>query len=111
MCEEILSDLAQADREWQTMALRYTNPSGAHPSGYIGEDPRTAANLMPIVTQVLQGKRDSVKVFGTDYDTHDGTAIRDFIHVVDLAKAHLAALEAVLNPSEHAQHENYRVYK
>ncbi|KAK4700355.1 UDP-glucose 4-epimerase, partial [Phenoliferia sp. Uapishka_3] len=92
MCEEILSDLSAADPDWFTMSLRYTNPSGAHPSGYIGEDPTNAANLMPIVTQVLQRKREFVKVFGADYSTPDGTGMRDFIHVVDLAKAHLAAI-------------------
>ncbi|KAK4051525.1 hypothetical protein OIV83_002665 [Microbotryomycetes sp. JL201] len=92
MCEEILADVSRADPSWLTMALRYTNPSGAHPSGYIGEDPTNAANLMPVVTQVLQGKRAHVEVFGSDYDTPDGTGVRDFIHVVDLARAHLAAV-------------------
>ncbi|KAM0789844.1 hypothetical protein ACM66B_006691 [Microbotryomycetes sp. NB124-2] len=92
MCEEILADVSRADPSWLTMSLRYTNPSGAHPSGYIGEDPTNAANLMPVVTQVLQGKRSHVEVFGSDYDTPDGTGVRDFIHVVDLAKAHLAAV-------------------
>ncbi|KAM0755870.1 UDP-glucose 4-epimerase [Meredithblackwellia eburnea MCA 4105] len=92
MCEEILADLSTCDPEWFTMSLRYTNPSGAHPSGYIGEDPQNAANLMPIVTQVLQGKREFVKIYGADYPTPDGTGVRDFIHVVDLAKAHLAAI-------------------
>ncbi|KAK4056345.1 hypothetical protein OIO90_002488 [Microbotryomycetes sp. JL221] len=92
MCEEVLADVSRSDPEWLTMSLRYTNPSGAHPSGYIGEDPTNAANLMPIVTQVLQGKRDHVQVYGSDYATPDGTGVRDFIHVVDLAKAHLAAV-------------------
>ncbi|SCZ98284.1 BZ3500_MvSof-1268-A1-R1_Chr3-2g06271 [Microbotryum saponariae] len=98
-----------SDSDWVTMALRYTNPSGAHPSGYIGEDPTNAANLMPIVTQVLQGKRSHVMIYGADYDTPDGTGVRDFIHVVDLAKAHLAALRAVVEGQPTARHSTYNL--
>jgi UDP-glucose 4-epimerase len=129
------------------MSLRYTNPSGAHPSGYIGEvrlslfrfrytvlnsesaqDPTNAANLMPIVTQVLQGKRDFVKVrrrlcqnsgtngltlhhqqvYGADYATPDGTGVRDFIHVVDLAKAHLAAIRQMAAGNPLSRNSTYK---
>lgn len=109
MCEEILSDLSTADPEWFTMSLRYTNPSGAHPSGYIGEDPTNAANLMPIVTQVLQGKRDVVRVYGADYPTPDGTGVRDFIHVVDLAKAHLAAIRQMAAGNPLSRNSTYNL--
>jgi UDP-glucose 4-epimerase len=93
MCEAILADLAAADPTWTIIALRYFNPVGCDSSGLLGEDPRTEpSNLMPIVTQVLTGARERLNVFGTDYNTFDGTAIRDFIHVTDLAKGHIAAL-------------------
>jgi len=96
MIEEILRDLAVADPDWDIALLRYFNPVGAHESGLIGEDPQGIPNnLMPYIAQVAVGKRDYVHVFGNDYDTHDGTGVRDFIHVVDLAKAHLKALDAV----------------
>ncbi|MGN1128055.1 MAG: UDP-glucose 4-epimerase GalE [Candidatus Flemingiibacterium sp.] len=93
MIEHILKDLYKADSEWNTAILRYFNPIGAHESGLIGEDPSGIPNnLMPYITQVAIGKRECLSVFGNDYATHDGTGVRDYIHVVDLAKAHLAAL-------------------
>ena len=94
MIEQILSDLAASDPSWQIIALRYFNPVGAHLSGLIGEDPQDIPNnLLPYVAQVAVGKLDKLKVFGSDYATHDGTGVRDYIHVVDLAKGHVAALE------------------
>ena len=100
MTEQILSGLAHSDPEWSIVLLRYFNPIGAHASGLIGEDPRgTPNNLMPYITQVAVGRRDHLSVFGNDYDTHDGTGVRDYIHVVDLAKGHVAAVKYVLaNP-------------
>ncbi|KAL2210770.1 UDP-glucose 4-epimerase [Sarocladium strictum] len=93
MCEAILADLAVSDPDWTVVALRYFNPVGCDDSGRLGEDPRMApTNLMPVVLQVLTGGRDHLDVYGTDWDTPDGTAIRDFIHVSDLARGHLAAL-------------------
>lgn len=94
MIEQILRDLAVADPEWRITVLRYFNPIGAHPSGQIGEDPNGVPNnLLPFVAQVAVGKREKVLVFGDDYDTPDGTGVRDYIHVMDLARGHLAALE------------------
>ena len=94
MIEDILRDLSAADDRWQVMLLRYFNPVGAHSSGLIGEDPRGIPNnLMPFVAQVAVGKREAVQVFGNDYPTRDGTGVRDYIHVTDLALGHLAALE------------------
>jgi UDP-glucose 4-epimerase len=94
MLEQILSDLAIAEPKWQISLLRYFNPIGAHESGTIGEDPNGLPNnLLPFVAQVAVGKREKVMVFGDDYDTADGTGIRDYIHVVDLAKGHVAALQ------------------
>lgn len=94
MIEQILRDACVADPEIEVTLLRYFNPVGAHPSGLIGEDPAdTPNNLLPYVTQVAIGKLDSVKVFGNDYDTVDGTGVRDYIHVVDLARGHVAALD------------------
>ncbi len=94
MIEEILNDVAASDDRWQIALLRYFNPVGAHPSGDLGEDPQGIPNnLVPFVTQVAVGRRDKVSVFGADYDTSDGTGVRDYIHVVDLAMGHLAALE------------------
>ena len=96
MTEQILSGLATADPDWSICLLRYFNPIGAHASGMIGEDPRGIPNnLMPYITQVAVGRRDHLSVFGNDYDTHDGTGVRDYIHVVDLAKGHVAAVEYV----------------
>lgn len=94
--ESILRDLYQSDKDWSVALLRYFNPIGAHHSGMIGEDPKGIPNnLMPFITQVAIGKRDKLSVFGNDYDTHDGTGVRDYIHVVDLAKGHLKALEYI----------------
>ena len=91
--EYMLKDLAAADRRWNVSILRYFNPVGAHPSGLIGEDPLGIPNnLMPYMTKVVVGELEELAVFGDDYDTPDGTCIRDYIHVVDLAKGHLAAL-------------------
>ena len=94
MTEQILSGIAQADKEWSVVLLRYFNPIGAHKSGRIGEDPRGIPNnLMPFITQVAIGRREKLSVYGNDYPTHDGTGVRDYIHVVDLAKGHVAAVE------------------
>ena len=94
MIERILTDLYAADNEWSISILRYFNPIGAHKSGLIGEDPKGIPNnLLPYVAQVATGKRECLSVFGNDYNTHDGTGVRDYIHVVDLAKAHLKAIE------------------
>lgn len=94
MVEQILSDLEQAQPDWGIGVLRYFNPVGAHPSGLIGEDPRGIPNnLMPFVAQVAVGRREKLSVFGGDYPTPDGTGVRDYIHVVDLARGHVAALE------------------
>ncbi len=99
MIEEILRDLFVAEPSWRIAILRYFNPVGAHPSGRIGEDPRGIPNnLMPFITQVAVGKRERLSVFGGDYDTADGTGVRDYIHVVDLARGHLKALEALDRP-------------
>lgn len=94
MLEQILRDVAVADPEFEITLLRYFNPVGAHASGTIGEDPNgTPTNLLPYITQVAVGKLDHVSVFGNDYDTPDGTGVRDYIHVVDLARGHIAALD------------------
>jgi UDP-glucose 4-epimerase len=94
MIEEILRDLAVAKTGWQINILRYFNPVGAHPSGEIGEDPNGPPNnLLPFVTQVAVGRRNELQIFGNDYDTPDGTGVRDYIHVTDLVKGHLAALQ------------------
>lgn len=94
MMEQILRDIYQADNEWSIGILRYFNPIGAHESGLIGENPNGIPNnLMPYITQVAVGKLAELNVFGDDYPTHDGTGVRDYIHVVDLAKGHLKALE------------------
>lgn len=96
--EDILRDLFFSDDEWSIALLRYFNPIGAHESGRIGEDPNDIPNnLMPYITQVAVGKREKLSVFGNDYDTHDGTGVRDYIHVVDLARAHLKALEKIVD--------------
>ncbi|MHA7871503.1 MAG: UDP-glucose 4-epimerase GalE [Hyphococcus sp.] len=92
--EEILKDLAGSDPRWKAVNLRYFNPVGAHPSGRIGEDPNGIPNnLFPFIAQVAVGRRDKLSVFGDDYPTPDGTGVRDYIHVVDLARGHLAALD------------------
>ena len=100
MIEEILRDLYISDNAWSIALLRYFNPIGAHESGRIGEDSNNIPNnLMPYITQVAIGKREKLNIFGKDYDTHDGTGIRDYIHVVDLAKGHLKALEMIISNS------------
>lgn len=96
MLEQILTDIHTADPEWNVMLLRYFNPIGAHESGLIGEDPKGIPNnLLPYVAQVAIGKLECVGVFGDDYDTPDGTGVRDYIHVVDLAKGHVKALNKI----------------
>lgn len=96
MLEQILTDIQKADNEWNVVLLRYFNPIGAHKSGLIGENPNGIPNnLMPYITQVAVGKRPELGVFGNDYDTHDGTGVRDYIHVVDLAKGHVCAIKKV----------------
>ena len=96
MLEEVLIDVQKADSEWNVVILRYFNPIGAHPSGLIGEDPNGIPNnLMPYITQVAVGKRPFLGVFGNDYNTPDGTGVRDYIHVVDLANGHVCALQAI----------------
>jgi UDP-glucose 4-epimerase len=96
MIEDMLRDLHRSDSQWKIALLRYFNPVGAHESGLIGEDPNGIPNnLMPIVSQVAVGKRASLAVYGNDYPTRDGTGVRDYIHVTDLARGHLKALEAL----------------
>ncbi len=96
MLEEVLMDVQKADKEWNVVILRYFNPIGAHQSGKIGENPNGIPNnLMPYITQVAIGKRPELGVFGSDYDTHDGTGVRDYIHVCDLAASHVCALKAI----------------
>src|SRR5579862_665444 len=100
MVERILHDMARADPRWRVMCLRYFNPVGAHESGMIGEDPRdTPNNLMPYVAQVAVGRLPLLRVFGNDYPTPDGTGVRDYIHVMDLAAAHVAALKRLTEDS------------
>lgn len=100
MIEQILKDVSATNEAWNITSLRYFNPIGAHESGLIGEDPNGLPNnLLPYVAQVAAGKLDRVHVFGDDYDTPDGTGVRDYIHVVDLAKAHLAALSHLDHPN------------
>lgn len=96
--EYILEDLAKSDPSWNIISLRYFNPVGAHKSGQIGEDPNEIPNnLMPYISQVAVGKLKQLSIFGNDYDTNDGTGVRDFIHVVDLAKGHVSALDYLTN--------------
>ncbi|MCV2401631.1 UDP-glucose 4-epimerase GalE [Marinomonas sp. C2222] len=102
MVEGMLTDLAHANSEWNIATLRYFNPIGAHESGLIGEDPKGIPNnLLPYISQVSAGKLACLSVFGDDYDTPDGTGVRDYIHVVDLARGHVCALEKVLAQSGH----------
>lgn len=101
MIEQVLRDVAAADPTWRMALLRYFNPVGAHPSGRIGEDPADVPNnLMPYIAQVAVGRRERLSVFGDDYDTVDGTGVRDYIHVEDLAAGHLAALDRVVSREE-----------
>jgi len=96
MIEDMLRDIAKADPDWSVALLRYFNPIGAHKSGLIGESPNGIPNnLMPYITQVAVGKLEKLNVFGNDYPTHDGTGVRDYIHVVDLSKGHINALKKV----------------
>ena len=102
MQERILKDLYVADNTWNIVLLRYFNPVGAHPSGRIGEDPKGIPNnLMPYVAQVASGKLQKIGVFGNDYPTPDGTGVRDYIHVVDLARGHVAAIQKLNTPGVH----------
>jgi len=94
--EQILGDLYKAEPDWRICLLRYFNPAGAHPSGLIGDDPKIPLNLMPIICWVAQGKQKELLITGTDFPTPDGTGVRDYIHVVDLARGHLKALEHTL---------------
>ena len=104
MVEQILQDLYKSDNEWNIAILRYFNPIGAHESGLIGESPNgIPANLMPYIQKVAAGKLEQLSVFGNDYDTEDGTGVRDYIHVVDLAKGHVKALER-LNKDKSGMH-------
>lgn len=97
MCEAILWDLCVSDPNWKVVALRYFNPVGCDPNGLLGEDPLGLPNnLMPVVCRVLRGELSHLNVFGRDYETEDGTGVRDFIHVCDLAKGHLAAIKAAV---------------
>jgi UDP-glucose 4-epimerase len=108
MCEAILADVAKSDPRWCVTALRYFNPVGCHESGLLGEDPRqTPTNLIPVVIRVLTGAKPVLSIFGTDWETNDGTAIRDFIHVVDLARGHIAALAAA---ADGRVRHNFRTY-
>ena len=96
--EDIMIDLHKSDSNWNIVLLRYFNPIGAHQSSKIGEDPNGVPNnLMPYITQVAIGKRNELNIFGNDYETHDGTGVRDYIHVVDLARGHVCALKAIEN--------------
>jgi len=100
MIEDMLRDLSKAKPEWNIVILRYFNPVGAHPSGLIGEEPKGIPNnLMPYITKVAVGQLESLSVFGGDYDTHDGTGVRDYIHVEDLAQGHLKALDLLKRKS------------
>ncbi len=100
--EGILTDLYKSDNSWNVIILRYFNPVGAHVSGKIGEDPKGIPNnLMPYVAQVASGKLQKIRVFGNDYPTHDGTGVRDYIHVVDLALGHIAAIEKCIKSGVH----------
>jgi UDP-glucose 4-epimerase len=102
MMENIMQDLYKADKEWNIILLRYFNPVGAHESGRIGEDPKGIPNnLMPFVAQVASGKLACINVFGNDYNTPDGTGVRDYIHVVDLALGHIAAIEQCKDSGVH----------
>lgn len=108
ICETILADLAASDPEWTIVALRYFNPVGCDSSGLLGEDPRQApTNLLPVVVKVMTGQYSELQMFGSDWDTVDGTAVRDFIHVTDLARGHIAALGTA---TEGKLSENFRTF-
>lgn len=111
MIEEILFDVQRAESDWNISILRYFNPAGAHESGLIGEDPRGIPNnLMPYVAQVAAGKLPFLNIYGTNYDTPDGTGVRDFIHIVDLAKAHVAALKRIKKLKETGEKPRAEIY-
>ena len=102
MMEQIMSDVQKANPDWNVILLRYFNPVGAHKSGRIGEDPKGIPNnLMPYVAQVASGKLQKINIFGNDYPTKDGTGVRDYIHVVDLARGHVAAIEKLTTAGVH----------
>lgn len=104
--EGMLKDISVANKKWNFIALRYFNPVGAHPSGLIGEDPTKAfTNIMPYMAQVAIGNKPYLTIFGGDYDTEDGTGVRDYIHVMDLAKGHVAALDKL-----HREHQRIKIY-
>lgn len=108
--EEILKDIYISDPEWKIAILRYFNPVGAHESGIIGEDPNGIPNnLMPFISQVAVGKREFLNIFGGDYDTHDGTGVRDYIHVVDLANAHVKAMNYLNSDKFNIQHSIFNI--
>jgi UDP-glucose 4-epimerase len=110
ICEEILRDTCKANTTINAIALRYFNPVGAHESALIGELPRGIPNnLIPIITQTAAGLRQEVKVFGNDYDTPDGSAVRDYIHVIDLAKAHVVALKRMLDKRQKNNYEYFNL--
>ena len=108
MIEQILQDLYASDSAWQIALLRYFNPVGAHPSGMIGEDPGGYPNnLMPYISQVAVGRREQLSVFGNDYPTPDGTGVRDYIHVMDLAEGHIAALRYMEKADSSSPHNGH----
>lgn len=108
--EEILKDLAASNKDWTIISLRYFNPVGSHPSGEIGEDPNGIPNnLMPYIAQVAVGRRDKLQVFGDDYDTKDGSGVRDYIHIMDLAAGHVTALDKLLGPKSKAGFTAYNL--
>jgi UDP-glucose 4-epimerase len=110
ICEEILHDTCRVDEDFHSISLRYFNPVGAHDSALIGELPLgVPANLVPFITQTAAGIREELKVFGGDYDTEDGTAIRDYIHVVDLAKAHVTSVKRLLENRQKQNHEFFNI--
>ncbi|MBL6973941.1 MAG: UDP-glucose 4-epimerase GalE [Sulfurimonas sp.] len=110
MIERILEDLYTSDSTFKIAILRYFNPVGTHESGTIGEDPNGIPNnLMPFISQVAVGKRECLNVFGSDYDTHDGTGVRDYIHVVDLANAHVKAIEYINSDKFNIEHSKFNI--
>ncbi len=110
VCEEILSDYVHSNPDYQVVALRYFNPAGAHPSSLIGEYPLgKPTNLVPVITQSAHGQSGPFKVFGHDYNTPDGSAVRDYIHVVDLAKAHVKAMELLLSNDQQKPYQAFNV--
>ncbi len=109
--ERMISDTIDAGAKIKCISLRYFNPIGAHESALIGESPLKTNNIVPILTEIAIGKREKLSVFGKDYDTQDGTCVRDYFHVSDLAEAHVAALERVINKQQNADHEVFNLGK